>query len=181
MYPLDRVSNVLRLLIRCACNNWNLEDVSNADKDADTRTDKGQLISPTNVLIESNAIAVSVIPRAIVAYSHKLSLDDRDILEELRPVDASYRSFLNDEKARLQKGTRGRVLQDIFDWIKDPQQNQRMHVLHGPAGMGKSAILHAVTRQLDNDCLGASFFFNRGDKELSDAHRLFPTLVYQLA
>ncbi|OCH92383.1 hypothetical protein OBBRIDRAFT_791371 [Obba rivulosa] len=107
--------------------------------------------------------------------------ENREILEELRPVDASYRSYLNDEKARLQKGTREQVLQDLFKWIKDPVQARRVHILHGPAGMGKSAILHAIARQLDKDCLGASFFFNRGDKELGNANRVFTTLVYQLA
>ncbi|KAJ7436605.1 hypothetical protein B0H11DRAFT_1754616, partial [Mycena galericulata] len=54
--------------------------------------------------------------------------------------------------------------------------------LHGPAGAGKSAIAQSLCEMLEEEaCLGASFFFKRGDPFCGHSKRLFATIAYQLA
>ncbi|EMD36902.1 hypothetical protein CERSUDRAFT_114814 [Gelatoporia subvermispora B] len=102
-------------------------------------------------------------------------------LEQLRPVNASYKSYLTEEKANLQPGTRKQILRDLVEWAENGSVRQRVYVLYGTAGMGKSSVAHALCRHLAYTILGASFFFVRGSKECSDAYTVFPTLAYQIA
>ncbi|KAJ7818110.1 hypothetical protein B0H14DRAFT_2373535, partial [Mycena olivaceomarginata] len=54
--------------------------------------------------------------------------------------------------------------------------------LYGPAGAGKSAIAQSFCQKLEaEDCLGASFFFKRGNPSRGTGRKLFPTVAYQLA
>ncbi len=54
--------------------------------------------------------------------------------------------------------------------------------INGLAGIGKSTIAHTVAEEAKrSELLGASFFFSRQEKELSDPHLFIPTLAYQLA
>src|SRR5258708_6646530 len=54
--------------------------------------------------------------------------------------------------------------------------------VNGLAGIGKSTIARTVAEDLKNrNLLGASFFFSRQEKELSDADLFIPTIAYQLA
>ena len=49
------------------------------------------------------------------------------------------------------------------------------------AGTGKSTIARTVARRFqENGCLGASFFFSRGQEDRGDATKLFTTLARQL-
>ncbi|KAJ7476569.1 hypothetical protein FB451DRAFT_1033400, partial [Mycena latifolia] len=53
--------------------------------------------------------------------------------------------------------------------------------LHGPAGVGKSAIMETLSRHLqENGRLGGSFFFKRGHITRGNAKVRFMTLAYQL-
>ncbi|EMD36789.1 hypothetical protein CERSUDRAFT_137067, partial [Gelatoporia subvermispora B] len=63
----------------------------------------------------------------------------------------------------------------------DNTPNKRIYVLHGPAGIGKSSVAHAFTKSIDDNHLGASFFFNHGIEECRDPQRIIPTLAYQIA
>ncbi|EMD36662.1 hypothetical protein CERSUDRAFT_114588 [Gelatoporia subvermispora B] len=105
--------------------------------------------------------------------------DDQKALETLHPANASYKSYLTEEKARLQQGTRSKILRDLTAWARSENEEGRVYVLHGPAGMGKSSIAHALCQQLADTHLGASFFFIRG--QISDPYSLFSSLAYQLA
>ncbi|EMD36685.1 hypothetical protein CERSUDRAFT_24816, partial [Gelatoporia subvermispora B] len=78
-------------------------------------------------------------------------------------------------------GTRQAILHDLVEWAKDAKSEKRVYALYGQAGMGKSSIAHVFCRQLPEGHLGASFFFLRSSTECSDAHRVFPTIAYQLA
>ncbi|OCH85415.1 hypothetical protein OBBRIDRAFT_891193 [Obba rivulosa] len=111
----------------------------------------------------------------------RLLRDYNNYLEKLNPADASYRSSLTDEKSRLQSGTRENILHDLAEWAMEKEPACRVLVLHGRAGMGKSSIVHALVKRLDESRRGASFFFNRGVPECSDAYRVFPAIAYQLA
>src|SRR5258707_11117142 len=54
--------------------------------------------------------------------------------------------------------------------------------VNGLAGIGKSTIARTVAEDAKNrNLLGASFFFSRQEKELSDADLFIPTIAYQLA
>ncbi|KAJ7016409.1 hypothetical protein C8F04DRAFT_537299 [Mycena alexandri] len=54
--------------------------------------------------------------------------------------------------------------------------------LYGPAGAGKSAVAQSFCQKLkDEGRLGGSFFFKRGHPSRGNAHKLFPTIAYQLA
>lgn len=60
-------------------------------------------------------------------------------------------------------------------------QDRRMQVIYGPAGVGKSAVARAVCEELGEEYLGASFFFQRGLADCNDPYLVFPTIAYQLA
>ncbi|EMD30506.1 hypothetical protein CERSUDRAFT_145923, partial [Gelatoporia subvermispora B] len=107
---------------------------------------------------------------------------DREVLEKLkRSHSASYTSRYIEEKAKLQPGTRERILEEVLAWASNPDQSQRIQIIYGPAGCGKSAIARAVCEALAKDeSLGASFFFHQHDAECSDPYLVFPTIVYQL-
>ncbi|KAJ6603651.1 NACHT domain-containing protein, partial [Mycena sp. CBHHK59/15] len=83
---------------------------------------------------------------------------------------------------RCHPETRMKMLQKLRDWSSQTDASSRVLWLHGPAGAGKSAIAQTLSQQLEADrCLGASFFFKRGDSSRGNARGLFPTISYQLA
>ncbi|EMD35546.1 hypothetical protein CERSUDRAFT_25326, partial [Gelatoporia subvermispora B] len=77
--------------------------------------------------------------------------------------------------------TRAKILKDLMDWTSRQDPSERILVLHGRAGMGKSSIVHALLRSFPEDRIAASFFFNRGSEECKDPYRVVPTLAHQLA
>ena len=72
-----------------------------------------------------------------------------------------------------------------MDWILElnvDDQNAAIMWLYGPAGAGKSAIMHAIARCCDlQKLLLASFFFSRSDPACSTAKSLIATIAYQIA
>ena len=106
-----------------------------------------------------------------------LIADDRACIERLpyaKGVSASK------SKACL-LGTRVALLEEIQGWALSPT-GQRLLLLHGAAGKGKSAILHTVALALES--LGVAlvpfFAFNRSAKDRS-LSQLIPTWVKKLA
>lgn len=81
----------------------------------------------------------------------------------------------------MHPGTRAAILSELVEWVKAADQPLRVRLLHGCAGIGKTAIAHALCQQLSNDYLGASFFFDRGSEEHRTPSNVFPTIAYQLA
>ncbi len=77
--------------------------------------------------------------------------------------------------------TREKVLKTITDWVNDPQVQQPIIWLNGPAGAGKSAIAQTIARHCSDEQLAASFFFLRDSSDRGTATRLFTTLAWQLA
>ena len=77
--------------------------------------------------------------------------------------------------------TRVDLLREIINWSNAPG-DACIFWLNGMAGTGKSTIARTVARIWhDNNQLGASFFFSRGNGDLAHASKFFPTLAYQLA
>jgi hypothetical protein len=64
----------------------------------------------------------------------------------------------------------------------EDHRDSRILWLNGPAGAGKSAVAQSLCLQLEaKGCLGASFFFKRGNASRGNGNKLFPTIAYQLA
>lgn len=77
-------------------------------------------------------------------------------------------------------GTRGEILQEIIEWVDNPDANApNILWLSGVAGTGKSAIAHTVARWM-KDCgsLGSCFCFKKGDDKRS--FELFSTIARDL-
>ncbi|KAJ7850901.1 hypothetical protein B0H14DRAFT_2240685, partial [Mycena olivaceomarginata] len=62
---------------------------------------------------------------------------------------------------------------------------QRLYIISGGAGLGKSSIAHQLCKLLDTPksepVLGASFFFVRGSGDLESTRLVFSSLAHQLA
>jgi hypothetical protein len=73
------------------------------------------------------------------------------------------------------------LLHHIQGWAKD-QSSKPIFWLNGAAGTGKSTIARTVARTFaDQQLLGASFFFKKGEGERGEAKRFFTTIATQLA
>ncbi|KAJ7478210.1 hypothetical protein FB451DRAFT_182604 [Mycena latifolia] len=97
-------------------------------------------------------------------------------------VEALHNSGERFPEPACHPGTRTGVLEELRSWSIDPDPESAILWLHGPAGMGKSAI----AQMFAGDCqaqgrLGASFFFRRGHPKRGTWNGLFPTIAYQLA
>ncbi|KAI0704045.1 hypothetical protein C8Q76DRAFT_753389 [Earliella scabrosa] len=108
------------------------------------------------------------------------------ILKDLRPLDgASYRSGANAGKAHYLQATRENVFRELDGWVEASGKtgaDNRVFVLVGAAGMGKSTIAFEFCRRLDeSERLGASFFFTRGLQGPNSALSFFNTIAFQLA
>ena len=77
------------------------------------------------------------------------------------------------------------VLAHILQWIEGDNQDHKLHDvlwLHGPAGVGKSAIAQTVAEhRADNKELAASFFFLRDKPGCNTARFLWATIAFQIA
>ncbi|PCH38560.1 hypothetical protein WOLCODRAFT_66591 [Wolfiporia cocos MD-104 SS10] len=109
--------------------------------------------------------------------------ESKTVLDMLSHKDqAEYGSPINVAKSGYLPGTRVEVLQTLEDWATDEGQQASIFILSSAAGTGKSTIAHELTRRLDKKGrLGASFFFVRGDADLSCISYVFPTIAHQLA
>jgi len=73
------------------------------------------------------------------------------------------------------------LLHHIKGWATD-QSGKSVFWLNGAAGTGKSTIARTVARAFaDQQLLGASFFFKKGEGERGEAKRFFTTIATQLA
>ncbi len=78
-------------------------------------------------------------------------------------------------------GTRITILKTLHDWVDDNQRAHRMLWLHGPAGVGKSAIVQSLAEGLaEVSKLGATLFFS-GPNGRDNPANVLPTIAYQLA
>jgi hypothetical protein len=77
--------------------------------------------------------------------------------------------------------TRVDVLEQIRAWA-DRRDERCIFWLNGMAGTGKSTVARTVAREYHaQNKLGASFFFSRGEKDLSNVGKFFTTIAVQLA
>ncbi|KAJ6084355.1 hypothetical protein N7486_011155 [Penicillium sp. IBT 16267x] len=92
---------------------------------------------------------------------------------------AAFDSYDNQHSECL-PGTRKELLREIDQWAQSPH-GKCIFWLNGMAGTGKSTISQTVASRLQQQqLLGASFFFKRGEEDRGTAKKLFPTLTEQL-
>ncbi|KAF9001338.1 hypothetical protein BDQ17DRAFT_1391082 [Cyathus striatus] len=90
--------------------------------------------------------------------------------------DAQYKA------PKCHEDTCTQLLSDIHNWIKEPEKETGILLLHGLAGAGKSCIARSTCEKADKaGLIGASFFFWRSTDDRNNAQKLFTTIVYQLA
>jgi hypothetical protein len=98
----------------------------------------------------------------------------------IREIPYKIGSSFTPDKGCL-PGTRTAFLDFIIDWVNSPN-SERVLVLFGLAGMGKSAIAHEIARRFDETCrLTSSFMFIRKEQSKNEAYRLFTNLARNLA
>ncbi|KAF2688262.1 vegetative incompatibility protein HET-E-1 [Lentithecium fluviatile CBS 122367] len=94
---------------------------------------------------------------------------------------ASFDSHIEEHNSTCLPNTRIELLHHIQGWAKD-QSGKPIFWLNGAAGTGKSTIARTVARAFaDQQLLGASFFFKKGEGERGEAKRFFTTIATQLA
>jgi len=106
-----------------------------------------------------------------------------DILKEHVAFNAAYNSREREaeQASTCLEGTREDVISKILDWVQG-NNDRPICWLQGPAGSGKSTVVHTIAKQCaDDQKLAFSFFFSRGKLDRSDATKFFPTFAHQLA
>ena len=106
-----------------------------------------------------------------------------DILEPRIAIHAVYNSAERESEhaSTCLEGTREGILSKLVAW-STAEAGHPVCWLEGPAGSGKSTILHTIAKQCDDENrLAFSFFFSRGKADRSDATKVIPTFAYQLA
>jgi len=94
---------------------------------------------------------------------------------------AAFNSALRQHESSCLQDTRYGLIMDIIRWSGNPY-DACIFWLSGMAGTGKSTISRTVARRwYDENRLGASFFFSRGQGDLANASKFFATLACQLA
>ncbi|KXN84434.1 hypothetical protein AN958_12618 [Leucoagaricus sp. SymC.cos] len=80
-------------------------------------------------------------------------------------------------------GTREEHTRNITSWGKgewESTESARVLWLHGPAGVGKSALAQSCTQNIGVNIVAATFFFSRLN-QWNHSGALIPTICYQLA
>ncbi|KAJ6032534.1 WD40-repeat-containing domain protein [Penicillium herquei] len=93
---------------------------------------------------------------------------------------ASFDSYANQYEQECLPETRTDPLRDIYQWADSPS-SKGIFWLNGMAGTGKSTISRTVSQSFkETGCLGATFFFKKGEVDRQSAAKFFPTIVHQL-
>ncbi|OBT38470.1 hypothetical protein VE00_11134 [Pseudogymnoascus sp. WSF 3629] len=104
------------------------------------------------------------------------------ILNQLPCADgAPFNAFRRDYARDCLPGTRVELLKEITTW-GNTSNGPCIFWLSGMAGTGKSTIARTIARHFaDEQRLGASFFFSRGQGDLGHAEKFFTTIASQIA
>ncbi|KAM6503680.1 hypothetical protein JOM56_000623 [Amanita muscaria] len=96
-------------------------------------------------------------------------------------LSTPFMTPVQDPDRQCHPETRRNVLKQIHDWIDNPDEEESIFWLHGPAGIGKSAIAQTIARSYSQQQVVPTFFFYKSDPSRNDGNRLFTTIAWQLA
>ncbi|KXN83307.1 Vegetative incompatibility protein HET-E-1 [Leucoagaricus sp. SymC.cos] len=88
-----------------------------------------------------------------------------------------------DPPPQCHPGTRLDICGQAQSWFNNPDRNEKILWIHGPAGIGKSAIMQTLAQEEHKSSpsiLGATIFFSKL-RQRNNAKQLFNTIAYQLA
>lgn len=98
-----------------------------------------------------------------------------------RAEGAAFNSRFWDHSSKCLPDTRTELLQSIITWATD-RNAPSIYWINGIAGTGKSTIARTVSHNFHlQNRLGGSFFFSRGQSDLSNANKFFTTLAVQMS
>ncbi|KAJ7700167.1 hypothetical protein B0H14DRAFT_3651798 [Mycena olivaceomarginata] len=118
----------------------------------------------------------------LIALNHHHKESGILLLHRAVALEALHDSSESFPQPRCHPETRKKLLKNLYRWATNPDSVYSVRWLHGVAGAGKSALMQALCRQLqDAGRLGGSFFFKRGHTTRGNASTIFATLAYQLA
>ncbi|EMT67328.1 Vegetative incompatibility protein HET-E-1 [Fusarium odoratissimum] len=129
------------------------------------------------------ATNVTSVEGKVDSMSHRMQQTDlTSTLDQLPFVaEALFNSYAEEHSPMCLPETRVQLLAEIDEWVTS-SESKTIFWLNGMAGTGKSTISRTVAqRQLERDCLGANFFFKRGEASRGNMSKLIPTLARQLA
>ncbi|KAI0076850.1 hypothetical protein K474DRAFT_1707787 [Panus rudis PR-1116 ss-1] len=94
-----------------------------------------------------------------------------DLIDKLPIAEADFDSKTWAAVSACYPGTRVETLKAVQDWLDDTSDScRRIFWLHGPPGIGKTAVSKSVAaRSATNGQLGASFFFSRSKQAIAEA------------
>ena len=109
------------------------------------------------------------------------NVDDELVLAKLPIAErAAFNSHANEPQDYCLENTRIELLEEIEDWVNNSPAKS-VFWLQGMAGTGKSTISRTVARDLkQRGLLGASFFFNRSERDRATSDNLLTTIAKQL-
>lgn len=92
---------------------------------------------------------------------------------------AFFDSYVNQHEDFCLLDTRTDLLRQVLEWAQS--EDKLTFWLNGMAGTGKSTIARTVAQSFqEQDLLGATFFFKRGEADRDNARRLISTIIRQL-
>jgi hypothetical protein len=108
-------------------------------------------------------------------------IKDHHVISLPIATGASFNSHVEENNTRCLPNTRIDLLRCIKQWVNDVD-GPSMFWLSGMAGTGKSTVARTVAAHFsDQNQLGASFLFKRGEGERGTAARFFSTIAAELA
>ncbi|ESK86205.1 nwd2 [Moniliophthora roreri MCA 2997] len=93
--------------------------------------------------------------------------------------NAAYNAGQRFPPPKCHPGTRVKVLEALSKWIEDDSKSTRVYWLHGPVGVGKSAIAQTLSEKYASTKLAAAFFFSRNDATRNELDSFVATIAYQ--
>ncbi|KAF9475583.1 hypothetical protein BDN70DRAFT_883582 [Pholiota conissans] len=104
------------------------------------------------------------------------------LLDNISP-GAFHNAADRGDPPRCHPQTRIGIRKAIMEWINSSSADRKLILwLYGPAGAGKTAILHSIAEQCEEDeSLAASFFFGRYAPGRNDLSRFAATLACKLS